>query len=84
MDHTQASSSSALAYAPDLDEPNLDKPNLDDDFSVETRDKMINKKLLKNVGIELEGLKLKSGGPGSYSNNKSLSQSKCRCSRDIT
>jgi hypothetical protein len=57
----------------DLDKPNLDKSNLDNNFSVETRDKIINKKLLKDISIELGGLKLKSGGPGSYSDNKSLS-----------
>jgi hypothetical protein len=89
MDYAQASSGGALAYTPnsdepDLDEPNLNKPNLDDDFSAETRDEMINKKLLKDVGIELRGLELKSGGPSSYSDNKSLSQSKCGCSRDVT
>jgi hypothetical protein len=94
MDHAQASSSGALVYTPNLDEPNsdepnldkpdLDEPDLDDDFSAETRDKMIDKKLLKDVGIELEGLELKSGGPSSHSNNKSPSQSKCRCSRDVT
>jgi hypothetical protein len=67
-----------------LDEPDLDEPDLDNNFSIETRDEIINKKLLKDVGIELGGLELKSGGPGSHSNNKSLSQSKCRCSRDVT
>jgi hypothetical protein len=56
-----------------LDKPNLDKPDLDNNFFVETRDKMINKKLLKDVSIELGGLELKSGRPSSYSNNKSLS-----------
>jgi hypothetical protein len=73
MDYAQASSGGALVYTPDLDEPDLDKPNLDNNFSVETRDKMINKKLLKDISIELGGLELKSGGPSSYSDNKSLS-----------
>jgi hypothetical protein len=58
---------------PNLNKPNLNKPDLNDNFSIETRDEIIDKELLKDVGIELGGLKLKSGGPSSYSDDKSLS-----------